>query len=73
MTDGASLEAEQEVPLGGAGRPIAEKRGVVEEKFLREVGRTIGAERAGAALDRIRHLEALSPGQVRELVRLICR
>jgi len=73
MAGGNHVEAEQEIPLGGAGRPLEEKRGAVEEKFRREVGRTVGAERAGAALDRIRHLETLTPDEVRELVHLVCR
>ncbi len=70
---GGCHEAEQEVPLGGAGRPAAEKRRAVEEKFLREVGATVGPEQAGEALARIRRLDALKPAEIRDLVRLLCQ
>jgi 2-methylcitrate dehydratase PrpD len=69
---GGCHEAEQEVPLGGAGRPADEKRRAVEEKFLREVGATVGAEQAGEALALIRRLDALKPAEIRALVRLLC-
>src|SRR6266849_7455135 len=53
MGDGRGWEAEEEVPLGAAGRPAMEKRGAVEEKFRREVGQNVGRERAEAALARL--------------------
>lgn len=73
MRDGRCFEQEQEVPAGGAGRPPAEKRAAVEEKFLREVGANLGSERAQSALEQIRRLDQLNPAEIRSLVRLVCR
>ncbi|MDP3936728.1 MAG: MmgE/PrpD family protein [Deltaproteobacteria bacterium] len=70
LAGGRSMEAEVEVPAGGAGRPMAEKRAAVEEKFLREAGANVGPERASAALTLIRRLETLDAGEVRKLVGL---
>jgi 2-methylcitrate dehydratase PrpD len=69
--DGGCHEAAEEVPLGGAGRPAEEKRRAVEEKFLREVGATVGSARAEDALARIRRLDALDPPGIRDLIRLL--
>ena len=73
MTDGQRYEREEEVPAGGAGRPPSEKRAAVEQKFLREVGVTVGAERAATAIKQIEKLEELTPTEVGDLVRLVCR
>jgi 2-methylcitrate dehydratase PrpD len=72
MEDGRSFEAEQEVPLGGAGRPFDERRRCVEDKFRRETRYTLRKEKMEKAIDMILHLEQASSAHLRELVRLCC-
>jgi 2-methylcitrate dehydratase PrpD len=72
MEDGRSFEAEQEVPLGGAGRPFDERRRSVEDKFRRETRYTLRKEKMERAIDMILHLEQANSAQLRELVRLCC-
>jgi 2-methylcitrate dehydratase PrpD len=72
MEDGRSLEAEQEVPLGAAGRPFDERRRCVEDKFRRETRYTLRKEKMEKAIDMILHLEQASSAHLRELVKLCC-
>jgi 2-methylcitrate dehydratase PrpD len=72
MEDGRCFEAEQEVPLGGAGRPFDERRRSVEDKFRRETRYTLRKEKMEKAIDLILHLEDASSPQLREIVRLCC-
>lgn len=72
MEDGRSFEAEQEVPLGGAGRPFDERRKAVEDKFRRETRYTLRKEKMERAIDLVLHLEQANSAQLRELVRLCC-
>jgi len=72
MEDGRSFEAEQEVPLGGAGRPFDERRRSVEEKFRRETRYTLRKEKMERAIDMILHLEQATAAHLRELVKLCC-
>lgn len=72
MDDGRSFENEQEVPLGGAGRPFEERRKSVEDKFRRETRYTLRKEKMERAVDMILHLEQASSAHLRELVRLCC-
>src|SRR5207244_8297097 len=72
MEDGRSFEAEQDVPLGGAGRPFDERRKSVEDKFRRETRYTSRKEKMERAIDMILHLEQANSAQLRELVRLCC-
>jgi 2-methylcitrate dehydratase PrpD len=72
MEDGRIFEAEQEVPLGGAGRPFDERRRSVEDKFRRETRYTLRKEKMERAIDMILHLEQANSAQLRELVRLCC-
>ena len=72
MHDGRSFEAEQEVPLGGAGRPFDERRRSVEDKFRRETRYTLRKEQMERAIDTILHLEQANAAKLRELVRLCC-
>jgi 2-methylcitrate dehydratase PrpD len=72
MEDGRNFEAEQDVPLGGAGRPFDERRKCVEDKFRRETRYTLRKEKMERAIDIILHLEQASSANVRELVKLCC-
>lgn len=72
MEDGRSFTAEQDVPLGGAGRPFDERRKSVEDKFRRETRYTLRKEKMERAIDMILHLEQASSTNVRELVKLCC-
>lgn len=72
MEDGRSFELEQEVPLGGAGRPFDERRKCVEDKFRRETRYTLRKEKMERAIDMVLHLEQASSANLRELVRLCC-
>ena len=72
MEDGRSFELEQEVPLGGAGRPFEERRKCVEDKFRRETRYTLRKEKMERAIDMVLHLEQASSANLRELVRLCC-
>jgi 2-methylcitrate dehydratase PrpD len=72
MQDGRNFELEQEVPLGGAGRPFDERRKCVEDKFRRETRYTLRKEKMERAIDMILHLEQASSAHLRELVRLCC-
>jgi len=72
LHDGRSFEVEQEVPLGGAGRPFDERRKCVEDKFRRETRYTLRKEKMERAIDTVLHLEQASSGNLRELVRLCC-
>jgi 2-methylcitrate dehydratase PrpD len=72
MEDGRTFEAEQEVPLGAAGRPFDERRRSVEDKFRRETRYTLRKEKMEKAIDLVLHLEDASSAQLRELVRLCC-
>jgi 2-methylcitrate dehydratase PrpD len=72
MEDGRSFEAEQEVPAGGAGRSLDERRKAVEDKFRRETRYTLRKEKMERAIDLIHHLDDASSSGIRELVRLCC-
>jgi len=72
MEDGRSFEAEQEVPLGGAGRSFDERRRCVEDKFRRETRYTLRKEKMEKAIDLILHLDQANSAQLRELVRFCC-
>jgi 2-methylcitrate dehydratase PrpD len=72
MEDGRSFEADQEVPLGAAGRPFEERRRCVEEKFRRETRYTLRKEKMERAIDLVLHLEQATSAQLRELVKLCC-
>lgn len=72
MEDGRNFEAEEEIPVGGAGRPFDERRKAVEDKFRRETRYTLRKERMERAVDIILHLEETNAAQLRELVRLSC-
>ncbi|MBI4516399.1 MAG: MmgE/PrpD family protein [Deltaproteobacteria bacterium] len=72
MEDGRNFEAEQEVPLGGAGRTYDERRKAVEDKFRRETRYTLRKEKMEKAIDLVHHLEDASSSGIRELVRLCC-
>jgi len=72
MEDGRTFEAEQEVPIGGAGRPFDERRRCVEDKFRRETRYTLRKEKMEKAIDTILHLEQANSAQLRELVRFCC-
>jgi 2-methylcitrate dehydratase PrpD len=72
MQDGRSFDAEQEVPLGGAGRSQMERRKATEDKFRKETRYTLRKERMERAIDTILHLESAAGPHVRELVRRCC-
>jgi len=72
MEDGRTFETEQEIPIGGAGRPFDERRRSVEDKFRRETRYTLRKEKMERAIDMILHLEQASSAHLRELVRLCC-
>jgi 2-methylcitrate dehydratase PrpD len=72
MEDGRSFEAEEEVPVGAAGRSLDERRKAVENKFRRETRYTLRKERMERAIDIILHIEETNAAQLRELVRLCC-
>jgi 2-methylcitrate dehydratase PrpD len=72
MEDGRSFEAEQEVPIGGAGRPFDERRRCVEDKFRRETRYTLRKEKMEKSIDIIQHLDQANSAQLRELVRFCC-
>jgi 2-methylcitrate dehydratase PrpD len=72
MEDGRSFEMEQEVPIGGCGRPFDERRKAVEDKFRRETRYTLRKERMEKVVDQIHHLEQATASNLRELVRLSC-
>jgi 2-methylcitrate dehydratase PrpD len=72
MEDGRSFEMEQEVPIGGCGRPFDERRKAVEDKFRRETRYTLRKERMERVVDQVHHFEQASASQVRELVRMSC-
>ena len=72
MEDGRSFEADQEIPLGAAGRPADERRRAVEDKFRRETRYTLRKEKMEKAIDLIEHLEDAPSSHVREIVRLCC-
>jgi len=72
MEDGRTFETEQEIPLGGAGRPSDERRKSVEDKFRRETRYTLRKEKMERAIDLILHLEQATSAHLRELVRLCC-
>jgi len=72
MEDGRTFEAEEEVPLGGAGRPPDERRAAVEDKFRRETRYTLRKEKMEKAIDLVEHLEEAASSHVREIVRLCC-
>jgi 2-methylcitrate dehydratase PrpD len=72
MEDGRSFEAEEEIPVGAAGRSLDERRKTVETKFRRETRYTLRKERMERAIDIILHIEETNAAQLRELVRLCC-
>lgn len=72
MEDGRTFEAEQEVPLGAAGRSPDERRSAVEDKFRRETRYTLRKEKMEKAIDLTQHLEEAASSHVREIVRLCC-
>lgn len=72
MEDGRTFEADQDVPLGAAGRPAEQRRRAVEEKFRRETRYTLRKEKIERAIDVIEHLEDAASSHVREIVRLCC-
>lgn len=72
MEDGRTHEAEEEVPLGGAGRAADERRATVEDKFRRETRYTLRKEKMEKAIDLIEHLEEAASSHLREIVRLCC-
>lgn len=72
LEDGRSFEAEEEIPIGAAGRPFDERRKAVEDKFRRETRYTLRKERMERAVDLILHVEEANAAQLRELVRLCC-
>ena len=72
MEDGRSFEAEEEVPVGAAGRSFDERRKAVENKFRRETRYTLRKERMERAIDIILHIEETNAAQLRELIRLCC-
>lgn len=72
MEDGRNFEAEEEIPVGAAGRPFDDRRKAVEDKFRRETRYTLRKERMERAVDMILHLEESNAAQLRELVRLCC-
>jgi 2-methylcitrate dehydratase PrpD len=72
MEDGRTFEAEQEVPVGAAGRPFDERRKSVEDKFRRETRYTLRKEKMERAVDLILHFEQANSANVRELVKLCC-
>jgi 2-methylcitrate dehydratase PrpD len=72
MEDGRNFEAEEEIPVGAAGRSFDERRKAVEDKFRRETRYTLRKERMERAIDVILHLEETNAAQLRELVRLCC-
>jgi 2-methylcitrate dehydratase PrpD len=72
MEDGRKFEAEQEVPLGAAGRPFDERRKSVEDKFRRETRYTLRKEKMERAVDMVLHFEQASSAHVRELIKLCC-
>jgi 2-methylcitrate dehydratase PrpD len=72
MEDGRNFEAEEEIPVGAAGRPFDERRKAVEDKFRRETRYTLRKERMERAVDMILHLDETNAAQLRELVRLCC-
>lgn len=56
-SNGDEFSAEVEVPAGAAGRPLEETSRLVHEKFLRNAGRYLGAERAQDALNLVSRIE----------------
>jgi 2-methylcitrate dehydratase PrpD len=68
LDDGRVLEDAEEVPLGGAGCPQAERRAVVREKFLREATPGLGAARARDVVAMVERLDTLDPAGLRALV-----
>jgi 2-methylcitrate dehydratase PrpD len=72
MEDGRSFEAEEEIPVGAAGRSFDERRKSVEDKFRRETRYTLRKERMERAVDIILHIEETNAAQLRELIRLCC-
>ena len=66
-TDGRTLEASQDVPLGAAGRPVDETAELVREKFLRNFSGD--SKRATDALEAIEGLESIT--DVREIAPLL--
>jgi 2-methylcitrate dehydratase PrpD len=72
LEDGRSFEMEQEVPIGGCGRPFDERRKAVEDKFRRETRYTLRKERMEKVVDQVHHLEQATASNLRELVRMCC-
>lgn len=70
-TGGEEFSAEVEIPKGAAGRPFEETRGLVREKFLRNVGRYIGEDAATEAMTIVERLDELD--RVDELVEALVR
>ena len=72
MQDGIKFVESEELPRGAAGRSRQEKRKVVEEKFRREVGMTLGADKTQRALGMLFTIEKADAVGIRELIRLLC-
>ena len=72
MEDGRNFEAEEEIPQGGAGRSLDERRAAVEDKFRRETRYTLRKEKMEKAIDLVEHLEEAASSHLREIVRLCC-
>jgi 2-methylcitrate dehydratase PrpD len=73
MEDGRVFEDAEEVPLGGAGRPAAERRAAAAEKFVREAAPRLSESRAADVVGLVERLETLDAAGVRAVVAAACR
>ena len=72
MENGEKFVESEEIPVGGAGYSIKEKRMVVEEKFRKEVGKRLSKENTDNAIETISKIDEASPSNIRELIKLLC-
>jgi 2-methylcitrate dehydratase PrpD len=68
LDDGEILDAAQEVPLGGAGHPQAERRAAAAEKFMREAAARLGERRAAEVVTLVEGLDTLDAKGLRALI-----
>ncbi len=71
-SDSGPLVFEQEIPFGAAGRPFEERSDDITGKFEKQAVKTIGAEAAHSALEKIGTLETLDNASVKSIIETCC-